>query len=338
MTAAVCKVVDERGKCRAQVHSRGMCNRHYKRWRRDGDPTRPGRRGTGLSADWEPALLPFVSWGVRRRRWAESTVQGYCRRVRDFTAWCKAESIRPQHATVVEVRAYFDTLHPSVAVYTHARTALQAWFDFLVDTGALTASPMAQIRRYPVRRSLPRSLERDVAEAILDAARRHGPKWELYMGLMFFAGLRRAEACALEWSSVERDSEGGRWLRFTGKGGFERVVPVHDDLAAMLTRWRAECPQPRWVFPGRYPGEHMSVASATQWTRRIFDEAGCTEESGHAARHTYATRLIELGVDVPTVAEALGHLSLGSTTVYTRARPANVAAAVQGLDFKGGRS
>jgi len=42
---------------------------------------------------------------------------------------------------------------------------------------------------------------------------------------MLFAGLRRAEACQLEWSMIEHDSEGDRWLRINGKGGFERMVP-----------------------------------------------------------------------------------------------------------------
>lgn len=289
----------------------------------------------GYKVPLAPAMWEFLVWGQRRRRWADSTCNGYRQRVSGFQAWCKAEGIRAERATTAQIRDYLETaIHPSVETYTGVRTALAAWFAFHVDRGKLKTSPMDQIARYPVRRSLPRAVERDRATEVLDAARRvGGAKWHLFTGLMLFGGLRRAEACKVEWAHLERDPEGGAWLYVDGKGGFERYVPVHPDLQAMFAAWRAESRHPCWVFPGRFGDAPMSVASATQWTRRVLDAAGCTEATGHVLRHTFATRLIEQGVDVPAVSEALGHQTLSSTTIYTRARPARVAEAVQGLDF-----
>lgn len=166
---------------------------------------------------------------------------------------------------------------------------------------------------------------------MMEAAEDYGERWPCYFGTMVYAGLRRAEACALRWVDVEGE---GSWLRVQhGKGGYERVVPVHPRLRELIASWCAAASDPVWLFPGRYPNTPMSVATATMWTRRILDAAGLPHATGHWLRHSYATRMIELGVDVPTVQSALGHHSLGSTMVYTRSRPSRVAEAVEQLDF-----
>ena len=291
-------------------------------------------RVPGVTVDHDPAVIEFITWGIRRRRWADTTCGDYARLVRGFRRWCHAQGVRPHKATTANVQAYMDTVHPTVAVHTRVRTALAAYYDYVVDRGTRTTNPVEGIPRLPVKRALPRAFDRDSAERLLGVASTHGPKRHLYIGLLLYAGLRRNEARLVEWSHLEHDSEGGLWLRVVnGKGGWQRILPVHDDLAALFTRWRAEAHSPRWVFPGRYPGEPISTATCTKWARTIADEAGMPDVSSHSCRHTYATRMIEQGVDVPTVSEALGHRNLGATMVYTRSRPAKVAEAVRQLDF-----
>lgn len=289
----------------------------------------------GVRADRLPLMREFVQWGIRRRRWVEVTVENYCRSTLRFHTWCVAEGFRPERMTPDRILAFLDTVHPTVAAYMHYHCALKAWFQFLLETGRVDRNPMERVPRQPVKRSLPRAVERDEAGRILDAARAHGGvKWELYIALMLFGGLRRNEARQVEWSHLERDPEGRQWLYVLGKGGFERMVPVHPELQRLFAAWCAESHHPRFVFPGTYRGTSISLSCASKHTRAILDDAGFSEVTGHALRHTFATRLIEQGVDVPAVAEALGHQTLSSTTIYTRARPARVGEAVRGLDFR----
>ena len=173
----------------------------------------------------DPAVVPFLIWGARRRRWSESTCENYGRRTLRFLRWCKANGVRPQRATTADVWAHLDEQHPSVAVHTSVRTALAAYFDYLVDQGTVAANPVGGVARYPVRRTLPKAINQAAAANLLAVAATRGLRWHLYVALLLYAGLRRNEARTLEWSGLERDSDGGHWLRLVGKGGFERVIP-----------------------------------------------------------------------------------------------------------------
>lgn len=272
----------------------------------------------------------FLTWGRRYRRWADSTCGGYRRRVSSWLAWCQETGVRDTRATSRDVQAWLDTLHPSAGTHTHAHTALLAWFDWKLDTTSLRRNPVREVERVPTKRSVPRWLDAATVRIILAAAKAHGTKWHLYFGFMFYMGLRRAEACAVRWADIE-GADG--WLRVVGKGGQERRLPIHPKLRALIVAHRSAEPHPTWVFPGRYGDAPMSVACATQWTRRILDEAGLPHVTGHQARHAYGRRLLDLGHDVTAVMEALRHESLSSTLVYVRSQDEQVRAAVGALDW-----
>lgn len=272
----------------------------------------------------------FVTWGAWNRRWSPLTQAGYRRRVEDYLTWCRDRGMRPQRAACEDIRAWMDTLHPSAAVHTHARSALVAFYDHLIDAGTVRHNPARRIHRPPVRRSVPRSLEPEAVRAVLATAREYGAWWHCYAGLLCYAGLRRAEACGLRWIDVEG---GDAWLRVLGKGRQERMLPVHASLRGLIVRHRSANPHPEWMFPGRDAGTAMSVATATKWMRRILDEAGLPDAVPHQSRHSLAVELCRQGWDLATVMEALGHSSLQSTTVYTKARPERVAQAVASLDW-----
>ena len=274
-------------------------------------------------------IADWLDWGRLERRWARSTCDGYRRRVSSWLVWCAVNSIRQDRASADDVRAWLATLHPTAAVRSHAHTALLAWFDHRVQVCGDKRNPVRDVSRVPVRRVIPRSLSVDEVQAVLAAANNYGPRWSCFMRLMLFGGLRRAEACSLRWVDIEGTDA---WLRVLGKGGQERMLPIHPRLRRSIVALRSDLLDPVWLFPGR-DGGPMSVATATKWTRVILDAAGLPHATGHWCRHSFATRLIEQGVDVPAVQAALGHASLGSTTIYTRARPHRVAEAVALLDY-----
>ena len=273
-------------------------------------------------------MLEWLTWGRRYRRWADSTCDGYRRRVTAWLAWCEANRIRPCDADAKHVNAWLDTLHPTAAVRTHGHTALLAWFDWQVHTGVCNRNPVRDIPRLPSRRVVPRSLPPDDVSAVLKAAIEHGTRWGAYVGFLAYGGLRRAEACRLRWIDLEGSDA---WIRVDGKGGHERMLPIHAKLRPLILRWRSEYADPQWMFPGR--SGPMSVATATKHSRQILDAAGVTEATPHWLRHSFGRRMVEQGVPVPDVMGALGHSSLSSTTIYTRSRPGNVAAAVAMLDY-----
>lgn len=136
--------------------------------------------------------------------------------------------------------------------------------------------------------------------------------------LMYGSGLRIAEALSL----TARDAAVGEVLRVTGKGGKQRVVPVLPITRAALAEYVRVCPWPiaanEPLFRGMKGGPLSPgmVQRAMAQARRALGLPGTA--TPHALRHSFATHLLSAGADLRSLQELLGHVSLGSTQIYTR--------------------
>jgi integrase/recombinase XerD len=132
---------------------------------------------------------------------------------------------------------------------------------------------------------------------------------------MYACGLRISEAAKLQVKAI--DGPNGL-IRVVGKGNKERCVPlpapVHAELRDLWTSHRNRqwlCPNPR----GDGPITRYALEKTFQ---KVVSEAGLKAHvTPHTLRHSYATRLLESGVDLRIVQILLGHASIGTTAVYT---------------------
>jgi integrase/recombinase XerD len=132
---------------------------------------------------------------------------------------------------------------------------------------------------------------------------------------MYACGLRISEASRLQVSAIDTAN---LLLRIIGKGNKERRVPLPQPmLSALRSLWRTHH-HPCWLFPNRAGTNALnqqvlsrsfkSAARAAAITRRV---------TPHALRHSYATRLLEAGVDTRVVQILLGHVNIATTAIYT---------------------
>jgi integrase/recombinase XerD len=132
---------------------------------------------------------------------------------------------------------------------------------------------------------------------------------------MYACGLRISEATSLEIGAIDRADQ---VLRIVGKGNKERLValpqPILDELGRL---WRTHHNR-RWLFPNRRGDAPLN----NRVLSRTFAAAASTVgiQRGvkpHALRHSYATRLLENGIDTRVVQILLGHASIATTAIYT---------------------
>lgn len=167
--------------------------------------------------------------------------------------------------------------------------------------------------RPPRRRRLPEALSDAQVRAVLSSIK--NPIHKTCLMLMYACGLRISEAASLEVSAI--DSANFR-LRIIGKGDKERLVPLPQAvLNELRILWRTHR-HPRWLFPNR----HRTQAADQQVLCRTFkaaaQKAGITRRvTPHSLRHSYATRLLENGVDTRIVQILLGHSNIATTAIYT---------------------
>jgi len=134
---------------------------------------------------------------------------------------------------------------------------------------------------------------------------------------MYACGLRISEATRLEVGAIDRANQ---VLHVIGKGDKERLVPLPrpllDELASL---WRTHRNR-RWLFPN-HSGDapvHPCVLSGTFAAAVAVAVPHPRRVTPHAMRHSYATRLIENGVDIRVVQVLLGHANISSTAIYTQ--------------------
>jgi integrase len=204
----------------------------------------------------------------------------------------------------------------------YVRTALRS----AVRDRVIAADPAEGIKLPRVRRA-EAALEIPTPQQVGAVYTATPPRWQAFVALAAFAGLRLGEAAALQVGDVDflrRQVKVTRQVQRPGgtrvdirapKYGSERTVYLAAGLVEILAEHVAEhCPGDdphRWLFTGSdgLPPQHNIVGF---WWRRARVAAGCGAVRLHDLRHFYASGLIAAGCDVVTVQRALGH---GSATV-----------------------
>jgi site-specific recombinase XerD len=144
--------------------------------------------------------------------------------------------------------------------------------------------------------------------------------------------MRVGEAVQLSVNDI--DSKRMTILVARGKGNKQRLVPLSPKLLTELRLFWQTHRNPVWLFPSREPDRPLRIASVERMCARARARAGLKRRfNTHALRHTFATELLEAGVDLFSIQKILGHRSLSTTANYTHVRRSHLQEACKSLDL-----
>lgn len=132
--------------------------------------------------------------------------------------------------------------------------------------------------------------------------------------VMYACGLRIGEAATLEVSCIK---SADRVMRVIGKGNKERCVPLPQPVLQGLRKLWLTHRHPRWLFPARSHDKPVRRETLQATFREVAQAAAMDGITPHCLRHSYATRLLENGVDTRVVQVLLGHADIATTAIYT---------------------
>jgi len=262
------------------------------------------------------------------RSFKEDTRRDYVRHVRAFAAFIGRS---PDTATAEELRLF--QLHqtqsglqpPSI---NSAVSALRFFFTVTLDRPDLAR----RLTVVPYPRRIPTVLSVEEVMLLLRAAT--APKYKAAFATAYGAGLRVSEVVALKVGDI--DSERMLLRVERGKGGKDRHAMLSPQLLGLLRAWWREGRRRSlllpggWLFPGRNPVEPLS---ARQLGRAAAQAAGINKRvSPHTLRHSFATHLLEQGVDIRVIQTLLGHAKLDTTALYTRVANTTIRSVTSPLD------
>jgi site-specific recombinase XerD len=146
-------------------------------------------------------------------------------------------------------------------------------------------------------------------------ARLKKPVYRGCFTLIYAYGLRIGETVTLPVTAVDSKQ---LLLRLIGKRNKERALPLTESMLDMLREvWKTHRSK-KWLFPSRRIVTHLPDATARNAFNQARSECGFDDKfRPHSLRHSFATHMLERGVDIRLIQILLGHSSIRSTEIYT---------------------
>ena len=164
-----------------------------------------------------------------------------------------------------------------------------------------------------IEHKLPVMLSIDEIDRLLNAT--DGLKYKDMFATMYSSGMRVSEVIHLHYEDISRTNMQIH-IR-DAKNRMNRYTILSERNLALLTEYWFACGKPRDIlFPNKFTGEYLTVSSVEQVIRRFASAAGLSGVTPHCLRHSFATHLMEQGVEQRNIQALLGHRDPKSTEVY----------------------
>jgi len=256
---------------------------------------------------------------MQLRGFAPKTQEAYLRSVRQLAEYFNKS---PKEITEEDLRQYFlylkNVKRVSRSTCTQALCGIKFFFEHTLRRDWKTFG----LVRPPKEKKLPVVLSQEEVRRVLGCLNNF--RHHVCLSTIYSCGLRLREGVQLQVGDL--DSDRMQIHVHKGKGGKDRYVPLPDRTLALLRQYWQTHRHPRWLYPARSPqgmplskaSKHISPSSVQKALRAACLASGVQKHvTVHTLRHSYATHLLEAGVNLRRIQAYLGHASLKSTSIYT---------------------
>jgi integrase/recombinase XerD len=268
---------------------------------------------------------------------ASNTQLAYARDLRDFMEWLTGNGTSFEAVERENIEDYLVFCDAQgLAKSTRARrlSAIKQLYRFAFEEGWRDNNPAIQIKGPGRDKRLPKTLEVQEVDRLIEAARGSGrnplerARNICMMELLYATGMRVTELVSLPVSAARGDP---RMLLILGKGGKERMVPLSPDARASLAEWLKQRdaeeerarkngkPTSRFLFPSRGKLGHLTRHRFYALIKEFAVTGGVSPDkvTPHTLRHAFATHLLANGADLRAIQTLLGHADVATTEIYT---------------------
>lgn len=266
-----------------------------------------------LNPKSKEALLKFKAY-LEGKRYAQSTVNNYCSILVPFFHHFKHKDIDAIVLKDIEHYNYEFVVKRKYSV-SYQRQLVNALKAFYLQRDGHELD-LARLERPRKEKQLPDVLsEREVLQMIQVTK---NLKHRCVIAFMYAAGLRMSELLDLKINDIDGDR---KMIKVrNSKGRKDRYVPLSKILLPLLRNYYQTYKPKIYLFEGANGGRYTAV-STRKIIQRAAKEAGIKKRVyPHMLRHSYATHLMENGIDTRYVQELLGHQNIKTTMIYTHVR------------------
>lgn len=274
----------------------------------------------------------YASYLLYQKNYSKETIDSYTRDINKFLDFMNNENytLNSVDSTLIRNFLAHETLD-GISKRSNARRviALRQFYEYLVKNNYVEFNPFIIISTPKVDKKLPEFMYLEEINNLFELNSQRKDflmhRDQAIIELLFSSGLRVSELVNLTLQDLNLKE---RMMRIVGKGNKERIVPfslkTQKTLSIYLENTRKELIAnsgnnigTNYVFLNNR-GEKLTTRGVEYILQEIENKTGVTLSlHPHKFRHSFATHLLNQGLDLRTIQELMGHASLSSTQVYT---------------------
>jgi len=274
---------------------------------------------------WEEQARRYRTYIKLEKRLSDNTVESYMRDLELFVHFVlRTEDIPPRKVERPTVERFMAWLYDNGYEKTsQARilSSIRSFFNYLLLTDAVRDSPVEFVEAPKAWRHLPDVLttaEIDRILSVMDTSTVKGRRDDAMLEMLYSCGLRVSELTSLQLGDL---FFGEGYVRVTGKGDKQRLVPINPVAREKVQRYLDDVRQKRGSEQTVFLSNRCRALTRVMVftiIRRAVERAGIDKRvSPHTFRHSFATHLLEGGASIRQVQELLGHENIVTTEIYT---------------------
>lgn len=278
----------------------------------------------------EDRIEEFIDYLAHEKKYSENTIENYQKDLEEYDTYLKEkfpkkdkayEEIEYKEVTEYLIRLNKKNLKPST-INRHLST-IRSFYEFLIKKGVISNSPFKLVSGPKKEKKLPNYLKYDEFLDLIEACDDTdlGERNKMILELLFATGLRVTELVNVKIQDIDFKN---REIKTTGKGNKTRIVYFNKTCQEVMSKYVLGARQN--ILKGKHSdylilnhlGNPLTRRGVADILEKLIKKSSLKHKiSPHTLRHTFATLLLNEGMDIREVQELLGHARLSTTSIYT---------------------
>lgn len=279
---------------------------------------------------WDAHKKGYKAWLRLEKSLSENSVSAYLHDIQSLTDFLQVTNDlkNPDDILLKDLEKFTKWVNElGMTNSSQARmiSGIRSFFKFCLIEEITSTDPSALLEAPKQQRKLPDTLsfqEIEMIIAVIDLSKPEGERNKAILETLYSCGLRVSELVNLKISNLHL---GEGFVRVTGKGDKERLVPIGSDAQKFIKNYRDNIRNHIAIKPGEEDiiflnrrGSRLTRLMIFLIVKSLAKKAGINKNiSPHTFRHSFATHLVEGGADLRAVQAMLGHESITTTEIYT---------------------
>ena len=266
----------------------------------------------------------YVEYISANKNLSKNTIKSYREDIFEFSRFIGKNEIKKIEN--IDLKKFINYLSNNFSPKSHSRklSSLKNFFNYLFDLKIIKVNPVNSFDFPKIPRSLPKYLTENEIKVLLDKTyqdfSKKGIRLSVMLEILYATGIRISELIKIKKGDINEDLSS---VLIQGKGGVHRNVPLFGRAIVTLKNYLKSIDEDKienyFLFPSSSKDGHITRHRFFQLLKKLAFDCNIPKEkvSPHVIRHSFASHLLERGVDLRIIQESLGHKDISTTQIYT---------------------